>query len=80
MTQKIILNLKGVISPLDLLKCKAQLSRMEKGQFLEVILGDRDVADHLSTIIRRSGDELYHLKKRHKDICLCIRKGTGKKE
>ena len=79
MAPKIILNLKGVISPLDLLKCKALLNTLEKGDLLEVILADRDVADCLTTIVRRSGDELCYLEKREEDICLCIRKGTGKK-
>lgn len=77
MKQKQTLNLKGVISPLDLLKCKAMLNIMKKGQMLEVILADQEVADHLATIIRRSGDELYEVKKRQKDICLYIKKRTG---
>ena len=73
------LNLKGVISPLDLLKCKATLAAMETGEILEVILGDREVADRLVTIIRRSGDELCNLEKGQEEICLHIRKGTGQK-
>lgn len=70
------LNLRGVISPLDLLKCKALLNTMAEGELLEVILGDQDVADHLAAIVRRSGDELFSLEKRQKEICLCIRKGN----
>jgi TusA-related sulfurtransferase len=79
MADTIRLNLKGVISPLDLLKCKALLNTMETGDTLEVILRDQEVAEHLATIIRRSGDELCHLKKGQKETCLFIRRGTGKK-
>jgi len=79
MVKKIKLDLKGVISPLDLLKSKARLSTMKPGQILEVILGDREVAEQLATIIRRSGDELINIKEGQNQICLCIRKGTGEK-
>jgi TusA-related sulfurtransferase len=79
MADKRRLDLKGVTSPLDLLKCKACLATMQTGEILEVILGDGEVAEHLSTIIRRSGDELCHMKKTQSTICVLIRKGTGQK-
>ncbi len=79
MAKKIRLNLKGIISPLDLLKCKARLTAMEKGDLLEVLLRDREAADRLATLIRRSGDELCNVTQGQDEICLCIRKGTGAK-
>lgn len=80
MATKTVLDLKGVISPLDLLKCKSLLNTMKYGEVLEVILADKEVADHLSTIVRKSKDELYSLKKKQNDFCICIRKGTGQKK
>ena len=78
MAPKIILDLKGVISPLDLLKCKSRLNIMDRGEVLEVLLGDEDVAQTLETIIRRSGDEVVYTETRVQCICLGIKKGTGR--
>lgn len=44
MAATIKLDLRGVISPLDLLKCKSCLTSMEEGDLLDLILGDEDVA------------------------------------
>ena len=70
-----ILNLVGVISPLDLLKCKQTLNAMKKGEVLKVILADPEVARSLITIVDRSRDELFFQEKRQNHICLGIKKG-----
>lgn len=79
MASKRFLNLKGVVSPLDLLKCKSSLNSMEKGTVLEVLLEDADVARDLKTIIARSNDRLIYQKQVSNAICLGIKKGGAKK-
>lgn len=80
MPQKKSLDLKGVISPLDLLKSKSSLASMEKGDILEVILADEDVAEDLITIIKRSSDEILYHRKGKDGIFISIRRGTGRVE
>jgi len=75
MTSKIILDLKGVISPLNLLKCKSRLTSMGKGDILEVLLTDIDVVHDLIMIVKRSSDEVVYEKKKADYICLGIKKG-----
>lgn len=75
MASKIVLDLKGVISPLNLLKCKSCLKSMEKGDILEVILTDVDVVQDLILIIKRSRDEVIYKKKKTDSICLGIKRG-----
>jgi TusA-related sulfurtransferase len=75
MTSKIVLDLRGVISPLNLLKCKSRLKAMEKGDILEVILADMDVVQDLIMIIKRSRDDVVYKKKKADCICLGIKKG-----
>ncbi len=77
MAAKLVLDLRGIVSPLDLFKCKSRLSAMAKGERLEVILKDEEVAKTLATIILRSEDELLYHRKQPDCICLGIRKGTG---
>lgn len=78
MPQKQSLDLKGVISPLDLLKSKSSLASMSKGEILEIILADEDSAKDLITIVRRSDDELLYHRKEKCGICIGIRRGTGR--
>jgi TusA-related sulfurtransferase len=76
MTAKIILDLRGVISPLNLLKCKSCLKAMEKGEILEVMLADRDVVKDLILIVKRSNDEVIYKSKAGAGIRLGIQKGS----
>lgn len=75
MTKKMTLNLKGVVSPMDLLKCNACLTAMAPGDILEVILADAEVVDNLTMIILRSNDEILYRQHTRDSICLGIRKG-----
>lgn len=76
---KHVLDLRGVISPLDLFKCKKMLASMASGEILEVILKDRQVADNLTTIILKSGDDLSYRKTAHNRILMGIQRGRTKK-
>ncbi|MDD9301899.1 MAG: sulfurtransferase TusA family protein [Desulfobacter sp.] len=75
MTAKHIVDLRGVILPLNLLKCKNCLKSMEKGDVLEVFIEDVDVVQDLRTIVKRSNDEIVYTKNRDDYICLGIKKG-----
>jgi len=75
MTSKNILDLRGVISPLNLLKCKSCLKSMDKGDILEVLIADIDVVQDLRMIVKRSNDEIVYTKKRVDCTCLGIKKG-----
>ncbi|WP_022665624.1 sulfurtransferase TusA family protein [Desulfospira joergensenii] len=75
MTAKIALDLRGVIFPLDLLKCKSRLQSMKEGEVLDLILGDEDVARDLITIVQRSKDRIIYNHKKTNHICLGIQKG-----
>ncbi|GAB6147219.1 sulfurtransferase TusA family protein [Desulfocicer niacini] len=75
MTSKNILDLRGVISPLNLLKCKSCLKSMDQGAVLEVFIADSDVVHNLRTIVNRSNDKIIYTKKRVDYICLGIKKG-----
>ena len=76
MTSKKTLDLRGVISPLNLLKCKSCLNSMEKGNVLEVLLTDIDVIQDLRMIVQRSQDEVVYTRKRVDAVCLGIKKGS----
>ncbi|SDU62001.1 sulfurtransferase TusA family protein [Desulfobacula phenolica] len=76
MSSKTILDLRGVISPIDLLKCKSRLKSMEQGDLIEVMLADLEVVKDLIVIIKRSGDEILYKKKSMDCICLGIKKGS----
>jgi len=75
MALKNILDLRGVISPLNLLKCKSCLKAMDKGDIIEVLLTDIDVVQDLKMIVKRSSDEIIYTKKMVDHICLGIKKG-----
>jgi len=70
-----ILDLRGVITPLNLLKCKSRLESMKEGDFLKVMLTDIDVVQDLTTIVQRSCDEIVYKKEEPDCIYLKIKKG-----
>jgi len=76
MASKIVLDLKGVIFPLNLLKCKSCLKSMEKGDIVEIMLTDIDVVQDLIMIVNRSRDEVIYKKKMANCICLGIKRGS----
>ena len=76
MISKNVLDLRGTVSPLNLLKCKSCLKFMEKGEVLEVMLADRDVVQDLIVIIQRSSDEVIYQNKTADSFCLGIKKGS----
>jgi len=80
MTSKNILDLRGVISPLNLLKCKSCLNAMDKGELLEVLVGDIDVVTDLKMIVQRSSDEVVYTRKRVDYVCLGIERGPKNKK
>ncbi len=75
MASKNSLDLRGVISPLNLLKCKSCLKSMDKGDVLEVLLADIDVVRDLRMIVQRSNDEVVYTRKMVDCVCLGIEKG-----
>jgi TusA-related sulfurtransferase len=75
MTAKIILDLKGMVSPMDLLKCSACLTSMDTGDILEAVLGDADVVENLTAIVLKSSDEIIYRRQTKDSICIGIRKG-----
>lgn len=80
MALPVLLDLKGVVSPLDLLKCKSFLNSLKEGDQLEVLVEDEDVAKNLITIIQRSDDELLFKKQTPEAIWIGIRKGAGNRK
>jgi TusA-related sulfurtransferase len=72
-----ILDLRGVISPLNLLKCKSRLTSMKKNEVLEVLLNDTDVVEDLMIIVKRSDDDVIYKRKEADCICLGIKKGKN---
>ena len=68
MAQKKTLDLTRVIAPLDFLKCKQCLSRMNHGDQLDVILSDALQARTLVTIIQRSRDKVMRTKENEKGL------------
>jgi TusA-related sulfurtransferase len=74
------LNLIGIISPLDLLKCKRLLNKMQPGEQLEVVIADKKVAENLITVIKRSTDKLAYKKKHHHQYYIGIIKGKTMRE
>jgi|GEM_PF-1251066 len=72
-----VLDLRGVISPMSLLKCKARLTSMVIDDVLEVFLSDRDVVDDLILIVKKSDDDVLYQRKNSDCICLGIKKGKN---
>lgn len=69
------MDLRGVISPLNLLKCKGCLKAMDEGAVLEVLVSDVDVVEDLKMIVQRSRDRVVYTKKLIDCVCLGIKKG-----
>lgn len=80
MAKKKTLDLTGVVSPMDLLKCNACLTAMSPGDILEVILADAEVVENLTMIVLRSNDEILYRRKIPDRICVGIRKGPRRYE
>jgi TusA-related sulfurtransferase len=74
-----MLDLRGIISPLNLLKCKNRLASMAKGEVLEVLLTDTDVVEDLVLIVKKSNDVVIYKRKKADCICLGIKKGENLK-
>jgi TusA-related sulfurtransferase len=77
MASKQMLDLRGVISPLNLFKCKSRLSAMAQDEVLEVLLTDSDVVNDLVIILKKSDDDVIYQKKQADCICLGIQKGKN---
>ena len=77
MAEKKVLDIRGIIFPLDLLQFKNCLNAMKKGERLEVILNDEEVARNLKLLVQRSDDALLYHKKHMDYICLGILKKEG---
>lgn len=75
MTETVKLDLRGMVAPLNLLKCQRYLKDMTPGDILEVLLSDADVIADLTTIIARSSDAVAYRKTGENGISLGIRKG-----
>lgn len=71
------IDLRGVISPLDLLRCKNSLKSMEEGDLLDVILADLDVVEDLEIIVNRSNDEIVYKKRTAGCFRIGIKKGPA---
>jgi TusA-related sulfurtransferase len=80
MAKKMTLDLTGVVSPMDLLKCNACLTAMAPGDILEVTLADVEVVENLTMIILRSNDEILYRQQTPDRICVGIRKGPRRYE
>ena len=72
---RIKLDLKGVIAPVSLLKCKSFLKTMSKGDILTVFINDDEVVKDLTLIIQRSNDSVLMLKKEDDHTCIQIMRG-----
>ena len=77
MALKYVLDLRGVISPLGLLKCKIRLNSMAINDVVDVLLTDTDVVDDLILIVEKSTDEVIYQRKKADCICLGIKKGKS---
>ncbi len=75
MANKMTLDLTGVVSPMDLMKCNACLTAMAPGDILEVILADAEVVENLTMIVLRSNDDILYRRQTPDRIFVGIRKG-----
>ena len=73
MAKKMTLDLTGVVSPMDLLKCNACLAAMAPGDNLEAILEDVEVVGNVTQIVLRSNDDILYRRKGPDGICVGIR-------
>jgi TusA-related sulfurtransferase len=54
----VVLDAKGLISPMPLLKAKKAIDRLAQGQVLSVIADDATTRSDISTLVERLGLEL----------------------
>lgn len=69
------LDLIGVVSPVCLLKCKSELTRMNAGDVLEILLQDPEAVEELVKIIERSKDQVISKKPEEDHYRIRVRKG-----
>jgi len=69
------LDLKGVIAPVSLLKCKSFLKTMSQGDILTVFINDDDVISDLKLIVERSEDSIISIQKEKDHTRIKIRRG-----
>ena len=72
---RIELDLKGVIAPVSLLKCKSVLKTLSKGDILTVFMNDDEVIKDLTLIIKRSNDSVLMLQKEEDHTSIQIMRG-----
>ena len=75
MTSQTVLDLKGIPSPISLLKFKSRLKGMAKGEVLEIFSHDFDLAQDLETIVSRSSDTLLLHENLGDSLRLLVQKG-----
>lgn len=69
------IDLRGVVSPVCLLKCKSMLAKINGGDVLEVILQDPEVVEELVKIVERSEDKIIDQQKEEDYYRINIQKG-----
>ena len=69
------LDLTDTVSFLSLLKCQKELSQIEAGDSLEVVMDDLDMANDLIKIIHRSNDRVTERSQDGDRIKINITKG-----
>lgn len=69
------LNIKGIVSPLNLFQYQSAIGKMTEGECMEIILSDRTVLDALTRIINRSADRMLYTKQQGSDFYIGVKKG-----
>lgn len=75
MSVKTGIDLRGVVSPVCLLKCKSMLAKINGGDVLEVMLQDPEVVEELVKIVERSKDQVIYQQKEGDCFRINIQKG-----
>lgn len=74
MPKKTIINLIGILSPFCLMKIKQQLSGLERGEILLVLLQDKEVLSDLRKILECSADKIIDVKNEQTHFKVLIQK------
>ncbi len=69
------IDLRGILSPVCLLKCKSMLAKINCGDVLEVLLQDPEVVEELIKIVDRSKDQVVNQQKEEDYYRIYIQKG-----
>jgi len=69
------INLVGLVSPICLLELKRALSKLDRGQVLEVFIQDYQVAARIIKIVDRSQDRLLDWREADSAYRIRIQKG-----